>query len=579
MKKSKFTGLCISVIALLNAVMVTSCNKGGSEPDPEPTPSGNPNYIIDVSDFTLDAAEVGELYTVSLPQVIDRSGEVTDAFKVKVKSATFEDGSTEIVVANKFTPKKIGEWTLVFTCNSSDVKESSTTMVCQDTVSPIIDASGVQSFLFLSDTNVVPSLLANDAGGIDESSKKVVIKNSNGEEVSVTNNVINFTEEGNYTYNFEVKDTSGNIATLSKSVYVTAQTKIDGRVTYFDASTYALQIVKSYDRDLPTLDWETSFTDPDGNPTVKITPKSDTEYIDFGVVSAIQDWSQYDYFSIWVYNPTSYFLAFGLVGLADSDSYILNPNSWNYICRSSLTNDLLDCSKKAHKCNNLSQIICRIYDRFVMDGKEIMATLKPSHNFYISNISLHKKDSSTIVYSLGEKDATSNISVHQKYMEYTWETSNEYVFPGDSFSTKFTLVNTVNSFNVALTDPSNLNVSNPRYLLNVYNPNDYDIIIIDCPCDAQTQRGVGSCDNYSTIIKAKEGAKVLVQCDTSVQTKYAYLMALKLDGSKVQDGFSIFFGNVFTSDNYNEQSPLYVTNWNEVNGDPNIWTKYRSLNN
>ena len=403
MKKNKFKSILVSTMAFLSVGMITSCGDGGGSTEPTPTPISNPNYIIDVSSFSLNPAEVGELYTVPLPQVIDRSGSITDSFKVKVKSATFQDGSTELVVANKFTPKKIGEWTLVFTCNNDDVKESSTIMMCEDTVAPAIDASNVSNFLFLSDTNYAPSIIAKDAGGVDESSKKLVIKNSKDQEVSINNGIINFTEEGKHTFNFEVKDITGNVATLKKEIYVTAQEKIEGRVTYFDENTYDMQIIKSSDRDLPTLGWETSFKDPDGNPTIKITPKTDTQYIDFGVISAIKDWSQYDYFSVWVYNPTEYFLAFGLVGLADSDSYILNPNSWNYICRSSKTNDLLDTAKNAHKCNDINQVICRIYDRFVMDGKEIMETLKPSDTFYISNISLTKKNDSNIVYSLGEK--------------------------------------------------------------------------------------------------------------------------------------------------------------------------------
>jgi hypothetical protein len=55
---------------------------------------------------------------------------------------------------------------------------------------------------------------------------------------------------------------------------------------------------------------------------------------------------------------------------------------------------------------------------------------------------------------------------------------------------------------------------------------------------------------------------------------YAYIMALKPDGSELPNGASIIIGSSHADDVYTGD----VTTWNEENGVPGLWAEYKKKN-
>lgn len=533
------------------------------------------DYCIYTDGTVFAQAEIGQSYSIATPEVIDRSGAKVSGFLVKAKSVLDPRGKEVALYGGKiFLPEILGDYTVTFYCPDYEaVKETSTLITCIDTRGPIIDVSALRSFMFVSETVTVPEFDAIDRDGIDASSKKVSLINSDGHEIVPEDGVYNDLQEGYYTFQFFVKDNNGNASTASKTVYFSSQEQVEDKLTYFSESEYS-KLISKYDANpLPNLGWNPEKKTPDGEESLELSVTKDGTYaLSFAVTCAITDWSEYDAFGVWVYNPTDVHLAVGLLGVNDMDRGELNPKSWNYVVRRT-QDSLYDAKKVVHNRKEYSQIVFSIYDVFVKDGMETSRMLNTTDKFLFGNVQMLKEDKD-LVYGLGESYAMKYIAFHQKYMDILVETATDYVFPGDSCSLKLTMTeNTIHSFNMGIQYPVQFNSDNPRYLLNVYNPNAYDIVIIDCPCDLPgLQRGENCTENFSTTVKAKSTAKVLVQADPSVSQRYAYIMALKTDGSYVDKDFSIYLGNVRASDNYTDD----YTKWTSENGDADIWLKYQN---
>ena len=580
-KKNKFllklaiiVGFC-SLMLASGCTFETGCNSGDKDKNNNESNQSAHQFCIWTDDTNFADAELDKHYFVQMPEVINRAGEKVDGFELQVKKVEDEKGKEIAVSGGKvFTPKSLGSYTITFYCpDDVAVKESSIKINCVDTTGPKINTSMVNSFVFSESGFNVPEFEVTDKGGVDESSKKVTLFDSIGNEIIPVNGRYENVSEGNYTYRFEASDTSGNESVTEKAIYVTGQKMIDGKLTYLSANDYKLQTYRYGMETFPTLRWSKDNKDPDGNETLLVMPASNSESsIKIVLSCAISNWAEYDYWGAWVYNPTSEYLACGLLGSGDTDSYILNPNSWTYVCRT-VQDYLVDGNGVSSSRNEYSRVVLNIYDRFTKDGAELPYALKTTDKFYVSNLYLYK-DETDNVFSLGEKFASKNLSVHQKYMDYGHTVTDEYKFGDDSYSSKFTFTSkTINSFNLAFSGAtSKFNKSNPRYLVNVYNPNNYDIVIIDNSCDNMTARGDNCSENFSTVIKAGETAQVLFKCD--IDKKYAYFMVLKTDGSKVESNFVIYFSNVKTSDNYTGDD----SNWNSTYGDVNIWNKYLAKN-
>lgn len=578
MKKKVFKFLaCMALIPTLafsSMLTLSSCGNNGSNSQSNQTQSDSSankkySYMINGNSITLETGEVGEMYVFPTPEVVDKGGQVVSTMKPKVGTLLDANGQKQVVAAGRFTPKSIGEFTVTYTCNNDDVKELTLKFTVGDTVAPTIDASQVPATLFLSDENSKPDFKAKDVGGVDEASKQVKLFAASGSEISYSNDKFNLTDEGVYTYKFEVQDQSGNKATAEKQVFVSASQKVEGQVTYLTAQSYNMQVANKHDVAL-TYNWSTEHKDPDGGETLEVT--TDTIYqLQLTYSCAVTDWSEYDYIGFWVYNPTDIYLAVGFASV-DTLSYVLNPKAWTYACFN-FNVSFLDANRNPMPVDNRPEMVLEIGDRFTMDNTEATETIPTGSQFYISNFRLYK-DTSDNVFSLGEKYGYYQQSIHQKYMEYSVELSNEVVQDGDSYSTKFTMVNIKNSFNVALYSEKNCPSEDYYVFLNVYNANDYEVAFIDVSCDGFAEIIDNGNGNLSTVIPANSWGKVLCKVDWDATDGRLYIMALLPDGSEVKNGAVFYFGNSEIDDIYTGD----VSNWNEEHGVVGLYEKFKKKN-
>ena len=560
----------LAIISVL-AIAFTACGLFGTQDGSGESNTDNKkyDYIIQAASVTQPVGEVGEMYKIEIPKVINKGGEEVEDFKVKIKELKDADGNKVVAAAGRFTPKNIGKYSVTFTCNDDRVKECTMEIVISDTVAPSINVAQVPGFLFLSSNNGKPDFTVKDVGGVDEASKNVQLYDKSGNEVSFSGGKFDLTVAGYYTFKFSVNDKSGNVATAEKQIFVADMTPVDGQLTYLGAETY--DMVTAYrnetEKNLLDLEW-TNNLDPDGNPTMKITTGAmDSIYL--GIECAINDWSEYDYVGFWIYNPTNIHLAVGFDS-ASTMSFVLNPNAWTYACFPAKTNSFYDVDRNLSEYTNRKQVVLYVGDRFTMDNSEAVEMLPEGSEFYISNMTLYKDETDNI-FSFGEKYAYYQLGIHQKYMEYSVLPTTEYVFEGDSVATKFTLDNVYNSFNVAMYTKTPIK-QDAYYLLNVYNPNDYDIVVIDVSCDAFAKLENNGEGNFSTLIPAGESRKVLIKYRAN--ENYAYIMALKPDGSELPNGASIIIGSSHADDVYTGD----ITTWNEENGVPGLWAEYKKKN-
>ena len=566
---------CIALIAI-SMFAITSCKK---KPESQPesssesvgtsTPVKKYNYMIDGNSITLENGEVGEMYVFPTPNVVDKGGQVVGTLKAKVGTLTDANGNKQIVAAGRFTPKSIGEFTVTYTCNNDEVKELSVKFTVIDTVAPTINVEKVSASLFLSDDNGIPDFSAKDVGGINEESKTVKLYDSNGSEIEFADGKFNLVEEGVYTYKFEVKDISGNVATAEKDVFVSASQKVEGQVTYLTSESYDMQVANK-DEVALTYNWSETNKDPDGGETLEITTEN-IYTIRLTYSCAITDWSEYDYIAFWVYNPTDIYLAVGFASVGTL-SYVLNPKAWTYACFN-FNVSFIDANRNPMPVDNRPEMVLEIGDRFTMDNTEATETIPTGSQFYISNFRLYK-DTSDNIFSLGEKYGYYQQSNHQKYMEYSVELSNEVVQDGDSYSTKFTMVNIKNSFNVALYSEKNCPSEDYYVFLNVYNANDYEVVFMDVSCDGFAELIDNGNGNLSTRIEANSWGKVLCKVDWDAVDGLLYIMALLPDGSEVKNGAVFYFGNSKADDIYTGD----VTNWNEEHGVVGLYEKFKKKN-
>lgn len=567
---------CMAVIPTLafsSMITLSSCgdNGSGSSNQTQSDTSANKkySYMINGNSITLEKGEVGEMYTFPTPEVVDKGGQVVSSMKPKVGTLLDANGKKQVVAAGRFTPKSVGEYTVTYTCNNDEVKELTVKFTVGDTVTPTIDVSSVAATLFISEENGTPDFKAKDVGGVDEASKAVKLLKSNGSEVEYTSGKFNLTEEGVYTYQFQVADTSGNIATAEKQVFVSASQKVEGQVTYLTAQSYNMQVANKHNVNL-TYQWSTTNKDPDGGETLEITTANiDTLRLTYNC--AITDWTGYDYIGFWVYNPTDIHLAVGFATV-DTLSYVLNPKAWTYACFP-INVSFTDANRNPLPVENRPEMIVEIGDRFTMDNTEATETIPNGSQFYVSNFKLYKDESDNVV-SLGEKYGYYHQSIHQKFMDYTVELSTEVVKEGDNYSTKFTLENVKNSFNVAIGQVKNCPSENFYLLLNVYNPNDFDVAFIDVSCDGWSELIDNGAGNLTSVVPAKSWGKVLVKVNWSILNGTFYVMALHTDGSELENGTVLYFGNSEKEDIYTGD----VSNWNEEHGVVGLYEMYKKKN-
>lgn len=556
--------LCVSVLTL---ALFAGCGK--QEEDHE-TPPSSVNYIIDVASVEFSVGEVGDVYSLPLPKVIDRSGKEASGFSVKVESVKNEAGKEYVVAARRFTPDAVGKYTVAYTCNNEQVKDAVGEITVQDTKGPEINIKSAATFVFTDEATAVPDFEAEDASGIDESKTYVKIYDAEGTEIIPEDGKFTLTETGKYKYEFLATDKIGNETKQEMSVTATDLERKDGAVTYWTQSSVVDQTAKYAGATMPELSWDEEFKDPDGNGTLKITTTSAERYAAFALSCAITDWSSYDYIGFWVHNPTDLVLTGGFIQISSEDTFVLKPNSWTYVSLSAKTDSYVDANIVADKHTDRHQIVFAIYDRYWDKVNHTVGT-----EFHVSNMNLYKHSEDTdVLLGFGDKESAMYIGVNEGYMEMYAESVTENKFGDDAYALKLTKIATspketdIAGLNFWYRNQieKNLNKESRYYTINVYNPNSYDIVVIDNDAWGAASEGA----NYSTTIKAGQSGKVLVQIRN---TNVNYLSVFKYDSSKegkerlmsIEMGGSVLLGTVRTTDNVTDKS--IIDGWNEAHGD------------
>lgn len=572
-KRVKFILMLVILCSVFMAVgIITGCSEQTGDSGGDDTPSQTVDYIIDVSTVEYAVGEVGEVYTIPQPKVIDRSGNEASGFTVRVDYVKNNASDKEyIVAARRFTPDATGKYTIGYTCGNESVRDATAEITVGDTQDPEINITAASSFVFTGESTPVPKFEANDAGGIDEAKTYVKIYDSNNSEIIPDGEIFVLNAVGVYKYEFTATDLSGNTVTETMNVTATDETRREGGLTYWSEDSYSAQISKYCDSTMPEIEWDAQFKDPDGNETLSVTATGEERYCAFALNCAITDWSEYDYIGFWVYNPTDLVMTAGFIQIAAEDTYVLKPNAWTFICLGAHSDSYIDANKNVDRHTDRNQIVFAIYDRYWDKVAQTVGT-----EYHVSNMNLYKHgDETDDVLGFGGKEGILYIGMNEGYMEMYAESVTDNVLGEDEYALKLTKLEKSQkegdlvglNFWYRNYIERNFNTQSRYYTLNVYNPNEYDIILIDNDAWGTSSEG----ENYSTVIKAGESGEVLIQIrDKNVN----YFCAFRYDSAKAGSteavssltmGDSIYIGSIRTSDNVTDQTVIDA--WNQTHGD------------
>lgn len=594
--KKLFSAVALFLACVLTMGIAAACSP--QDPD-EGDGSGSGTqilYQIDVSALTFPAGEVGVRYTIPTPPVKDRSGQEVSEFDVEIKELKDPDGTITATAVGGFIPKAFGTYTVTYTCNDERVKEATATFTIADNGDPVINTSSVTRFMLVGQEYDMPALNATDAGGIDTERSSVKLLNSDGDDITPENGKVSFSETGIYTFVFTAYDLSGNSTSEEVEVYVTDTQAQDGQLTYWDAGQDALEAqLSSAAEAIPTMpmpqtEWITSGL-PGNAPAevsgaLKITASATNRFTGFALTCAISDWTEYDYLGFWAYNPTEYVLTAGFIRSADEHTFILAPESWTYITLDAKQGDYIDADYVGHDTDDRHQIVFAIYDRYGKDasGGNVQSQIKQGTSFYVTNFVLGKNEDDNVIVRFGEKASMQELWIHEGFMDTTFAAVEKSALPDavkstwqDDYALRITREGTaiasVTQRGISIrykVSGAAFDSEDPYYLLTVYNPNNYDIIVIDDSYAGNAAEGA----NYSTIIKAGETGQALIQIRNSQQS---FLSVWKLEGTgesatlgKMSDGDSVYFGNISADDHFTATAELTLANWNEKKGNAKL---------
>ena len=150
--------------------------------------------------------EIGETYNVPKPTAKDNKGN----FIVAEVTAVDPDGKNVTVKNFKFTPEKLGEYTVTYTVTvGEDVQSKSYVLEVYDETEPLVDVP----FMWYNIAMPGATLNIDDITATDNSGERVTPVTTvyfNNEVVEPVDGVVTFSEIGNYTVNVTCIDASGN---------------------------------------------------------------------------------------------------------------------------------------------------------------------------------------------------------------------------------------------------------------------------------------------------------------------------------------------------------------------------------
>lgn len=343
--KKKATLLIAALLAGSCALFAAACGGTGDDGTSTPgTSSSVPAGLAIDPDYKFADGELGEFYTPDLASIkVEGAGGSGLKVSVKDNAVTKPDGKTVKLVAGKFKPDQLGNYTVaLIVSGNADVPETTKTIAVKDTTAPLItpvNAEEVPSSALIGQTVTLPAFQASDADKLSgEMRIKVLKPDATEEALSADGKTFAPTVSGTYKIVASQKDASGNEGSYTVNVTVGDAQYRENVLAYF-SSPYGMVQAEAWPGHESYL--SEAFVDDvtkDGIPespeggkkATKIKSETGNKmmyYINFSQTNL----SGYDYAGMWVYNDSdkgNYIYSAYSSGILNA--YLIPANSWFY---------------------------------------------------------------------------------------------------------------------------------------------------------------------------------------------------------------------------------------------------------
>lgn len=273
--------------------------------------SREPSMRIDTPETAF--AESG-LYTSPEYQVVDTDGNPVEGMTVRLKSVVDPDGEKVIVTPDgkKFTANKEGVYTLVYTANNGDVKESTVRLTVTQKVEPptilIDEAAEIPDAYIKGFTYYVPYFTYSSEADFTKSWMKIWHEAADETRTEIVPDNNQFTagyESGSYEIIIHAENSAGVFREYKYSVRAAAgpQEIVEGKIGYFD-ETFGVEQVYRYNVEMK-FTTEKKYGNEKGCTEVTFKSSNTGLYAEFHTL-AQKDISEYDYLVYRVFNPNDF---------------------------------------------------------------------------------------------------------------------------------------------------------------------------------------------------------------------------------------------------------------------------------
>lgn len=280
MKKFKLFTIILT-LALALALCV-ACTPEEPSTTPSTTPSaGNATFYIKGASGAFDVAladtytvEYGDSFTVPEARLADGT--------VATVSAKDVNGNNAAIQFGQLRTTSVGNYSLTYVAGEAT---KSVTVVCSDTVAPVIT---VQTHTLTSaegDTMLMPYYTANDRADIDYARSHTVITAPDGTVASEVDGVVELNQAGTWTFTINCYDKNGVLATKVLTTRVARKfvdTSTGANVLYdFDQEdylelTFDVEGKKSAEREIVTSGYPAIEGESDGNGVLALYDSAST---------------------------------------------------------------------------------------------------------------------------------------------------------------------------------------------------------------------------------------------------------------------------------------------------------------
>ena len=332
MKKFFMVLTALLLSAALCVPAFVGCSRGASE------------YSIDVKSLVLPAAEVQRTYSITIPGVVDRSGNAMTGseYDVTIKSVADPNGDSVTVQGGRFVVPAIGgNYTVTYTCEAEGVADATAAFAAVDSEDPVIGRRAVTQFGIVGNPIPVPEFNVTDNNTLPEGSTVIEIIDPDGTVVTPTNGWFTPQKAGDWKYRVTVTDAGMNMVSEEMDLYVADIEMVPDKLTYFDDPDLVLKQAVTFSGRDQDISYVTNAEMPAGTefcpkPSeeelkggLKITPAAGVK-ASLTISNVIYDWSEYDYIGFWAYNGGNADITVN-IGYQNITNGQLSPGEWQFI--------------------------------------------------------------------------------------------------------------------------------------------------------------------------------------------------------------------------------------------------------